>query len=129
MTVARFWRMQQARYNLKGTHCNSCNEYFYPPRNLCPMCRRTGNVESYKFKGKGQVVTYTVIHTKTEELIHRTPYILAIVKMDEGPRFTTQIIEEPENMSIGMRVKPVFRKLMTDDDKGMIVYGTKFVKD
>ncbi|MDD3973926.1 MAG: zinc ribbon domain-containing protein, partial [Methanothrix soehngenii] len=32
----RFWRSIPQRYNLLGTHCNRCNEYFFPPRNLCP---------------------------------------------------------------------------------------------
>ena len=36
----RFWRSIPQRYNLSGTHCTRCNEYFFPPRNLCPNCRR-----------------------------------------------------------------------------------------
>ena len=127
MSVSRFWRKQVNRYNLIGTHCKECGEYYYPPRNMCPTCRRDGELESYKFNGEGEIVTYTIIHTAAEGFEHQTPYALAIVKLDEGPRLTSQIIGKPEEMKIGMRVKSVFRKLGQDSDKGMIYYGTKFI--
>lgn len=127
MSVARFWRKQVNRYNLVGTHCKECGEYYYPPRNMCPTCRRDGELESYKFKGDGEIVTYTIIHTATEGFGHQTPYALAIVKLDEGPRLTSQIVAESREMKIGMRVKPVFRKLGEESDRGMIYYGTKFI--
>ncbi|MGM0770072.1 MAG: Zn-ribbon domain-containing OB-fold protein [Halobacteriota archaeon] len=127
MSVARFWRKQINRYNLVGTHCNTCDSYYYPPRNVCPKCRREGEIESHKFSGPGEVVTYTVIHTAAEGFEHQAPYVLGIVQLDEGPRFTSQIICNPEDAHIGMRVKPVFRKLGESGDKGMIYYGTKYV--
>ena len=127
MSVSRFWRKQVNRYNLIGTHCSECDEYYYPPRNMCPTCRRDGNLESYKFDGDGEIVTYTIIYTAAEGFEHQTPYVLAIVKLDEGPSLTSQIVAEPEEMKIGMRVKPVFRKLGEGSDRGMIYYGTKFI--
>lgn len=127
MSVSRFWRQQVNRYNLIGTHCSECDEYYYPPRGMCPTCRRDGKLESYKFKGDGEIVTYTIIHTATEGFEHQTPYALAIVKLDEGPRLTSQIVAKPEEMKIGMRVKPVFRKLGEGSERGMIYYGTKFI--
>ncbi|RQD85727.1 Zn-ribbon domain-containing OB-fold protein, partial [Methanosalsum natronophilum] len=85
MSVARFWRKQVQRYNLVGTHCKSCDEYFYPPRNMCPTCRRNGKIESYKFNGDGEVISFTVIRTAAVGFEHQTPYILAIVQLKEGP--------------------------------------------
>ncbi|AEH61705.1 protein of unknown function DUF35 [Methanosalsum zhilinae DSM 4017] len=128
MSVARFWRKQIQRYNLIGTHCSNCNEYFYPPRNMCPTCRRDGKIESYKFTGNGEIVSFTVIRTAAEGFEHQTPYVLAIVKLDEGARLTTQIVcNDPSQIHMGMRVRPVFRKLGDGGEKGMIYYGTKFV--
>jgi len=129
MSVARFWRKQIHRYNLVGTHCKKCGEYFYPPRNMCPTCRRDGEIEPHKFNGTGKIVTYTVIRTAAEGFEHQTPYALAIIKLDEGPRLTSQVVGEPEEMYIGLRVRPVFRKLGESGDRGMIYYGTKFVPD
>ncbi|MBP2030022.1 putative OB-fold protein [Methanohalophilus levihalophilus] len=126
MSVPRFWRQQVQRYNLIGTHCESCNEYYYPPRNTCPFCRRGGELEPYKFKGDGEIVSYTIIHTAAEGFEHQTPYVLGIVKLDEGPRLTSQIVAEIDEVDIGTRVRPVFRKLGESGENGMIYYGTKF---
>ena len=56
-----------------------------------------------------------------------TPYVLAIVKLDEGPQITTQVVCSPEKAKIGMKVKSVFRRIVTDGESGIIHYGTKFV--
>ena len=90
-------------------------------------CRRSGQIEHYKFKGTGEIVTYTLIRTAAEGFESQTPYTLAIIKLDEGSRMTAQIVGDPEKMYIGMRVKSVFRKLGEGGERGMIYYGTKFV--
>jgi uncharacterized OB-fold protein len=129
MTVSRFWRKIPHRYNLIGTHCRTCNEYYFPPRQMCPNCRRDGNIESHKFEGNGEVVTYTVIHTAAKGFEMQTPYNLAIIKLDEGASLTAQVICHRDEMRIGMRVHSVFRKLGEESEKGMIYYGTKFIPD
>jgi uncharacterized OB-fold protein len=129
MTVSRFWREIPARYNLIGTKCNTCGKLFFPPRKLCPECRREGKIVDYQFNGNGEVVTYSVVYTPGEHYVGNKPYVLAIIKLDEGPLFTTQVICEPADIKIGMRVRPVFRKIGEDGDKGMIHYGTKFVPE
>ena len=50
-----------------GTHCSNCNEYYFPPRNLCPNCRRSAHLEEHTFKGTGTIVTYTTIYNATED--------------------------------------------------------------
>ncbi|MDD1744546.1 MAG: Zn-ribbon domain-containing OB-fold protein [Candidatus Methanoperedens sp.] len=127
MTVARFWRRLKNLYNLIGTHCEKCGEYYYPPRNLCPKCRRSSRSVPFKFKGLGEVVTYTIIHSSTKNFEKQTPYILAIIKLDEGPRLTSQVICDHNDIHIGMKVKSAFRKLGEENEKGMLYYGTKFV--
>ena len=58
MSVPRFWRKQTNRYNLIGTKCETCGTYYFPPRTLCPKCRREGKIVDYKFKGTGKIVTF-----------------------------------------------------------------------
>ncbi len=94
---------------------------------MCPACRRDGEIEDFKFSGKGEVVTFTVIHTAAEGFENQTPYVLGIIKLEEGPSLTSQIICDPKDVSMGMKVSPVFRKLGQDGAQGMIYYGTKFV--
>jgi hypothetical protein len=126
-SVARFWRKIPQRYNLIGSRCTNCGRYFFPPRSFCPDCRRTGKIEEHKFLGTGEVVTFTVVRSASEQFQQMTPYVLAIVKLDEGPRLTAQVVCNPEEARIGMKVRPVFRRISADGESGVIHYGTKYV--
>jgi hypothetical protein len=56
------------------------------------------------------------------------PYCMAIIKLDEGPKLTSQIVDcEPKMVKPGMKVKSVFRKLGEDSESGILHYGTKFI--
>lgn len=129
--VPRFWREQLQRYNLMANKCNSCGKVFFPPRESCPDCRRRsiGQMESIKLSGKGEVITYTIIHVGPDDFEEQVPYPIAIIQMDEGPRLTAQIVDcKPEDVHIGMRVESVFRKIQEDGSIGAIYYGYKFRK-
>jgi uncharacterized OB-fold protein len=127
MSVPRFWRRLKNLYNLIGTRCEKCGEYYYPPRNMCPKCRRHGVIVPFKFSGKGEVLTYTIVHSAAKDYAKHVTYILAIIKLDEGPRLTSQVICAHEDIRIGMKVKSAFRRLGEESEKGMIYYGTKFI--
>lgn len=128
MAVPRFWRKIPNRYNLIGTKCENCNAYYFPPRLVCPSCRRNGVIRPHQFEGSGTVITFTTIYSAPEGFDKMTPYVLAIVKLDEGPKLTAQIVCHPSEAEIGMRVRSVFRKLGEDGPAGVIYYGTKFVR-
>ncbi len=126
-SIPRFWRNIKSRYNLVGTKCLNCGEIYFPPRSICPSCRRKGKMTEYKLTGVGEVLTYTVIHAAPEGFGRQAPYIMAIVKLEEGPKLTTQIVNcSPEEMKIGMKVRAVFRKIREDGSSGIIHYGYKF---
>ena len=127
MSVARFWRKIPQRYNLIGTRCTTCGRHFFPPRSFCPECRRSGKIVDHKFKGTGTVITHTIIRTASDQFADLTPYALAIIELDEGPRMTAQIVCSPEEVKTGMRVRPVFRRIAADGNSGVIYYGTKYV--
>jgi uncharacterized OB-fold protein len=127
MSVARFWRKIPQRYNLVGTRCETCGRHYFPPRSFCPDCRRNGRIVEYRFPGAGEVVTYTVIRSASEQFENTTPYVLAIIRLDEGPRLTAQVVAKPEEVAVGTRVRAVFRRIMADGESGVIHYGTKFV--
>ena len=127
MSVARFWRKIPQRYNLIGTRCTVCGRHFFPPRSFCPDCRRSGKIVDHKFKGTGRVLTHTIIRTASDQFEDLTPYVLAIIELDEGPRMTAQIVCSPEEVKDGMRVRPVFRRIASDGTSGVIYYGTKYI--
>ena len=126
-SIPRFWRNLKSRYNLIGRRCRRCGRVYFPPRNLCPNCRRRSELEDFKLNGRGEVVSYTVIHTPPEGFDRQAPYIMALVKLEEGPMVTAQIVDVSlEEVKIGMRVESVFRKIQEDGEAGLIYYGFKF---
>lgn len=127
MEVPRFWREIPSRYNLIGTRCDNCGKVFFPPRYLCPNCRRAGRPEPCQLKGRGKILSYAVIHVPPKGLEDQTPYVLATVELEEGPRLTTQITDcNPDEVKIGDEVEVVFRRINEDGDGGAIFYGYKF---
>lgn len=127
--VARFWREIPQRYNFMGNQCGACERIFFPPRESCPHCRRKsiGAMEDVKLSGKGEVLTYTIIHVGPEDFEDQTPYPIAIIKLEEGPQVTGQIVDTPlEDVKIGMKVEGTFRKIQQDGHTGAIYYGYKF---
>lgn len=115
------------RYNLEGTKCKNCGKVFFPPRSICPDCRRVGNVEKHQLERKGKIVSYTRVHVPQEDFEEETPYTIAIIKLEEGPKIVGQITEaNEEEIEIGKEVEATFRNIGEDGDKGMIHYGYKF---
>ncbi|MFO7618304.1 MAG: OB-fold domain-containing protein [Thermoplasmata archaeon] len=55
------------------------------------------------------------------------PYTMAIIELDEGTRFTSQIVDRCNgDVKIGSWVEAVFRKLGEEGKSGIIHYGYKF---
>lgn len=131
MGVARFWREIPQRYNLIGNKCEECGQVFFPPRESCPKCRRKsmGKIKEIRLTGKGEIITYSIIHVGPEEFEEQVPYPIAVIQLDEGPRITAQIVDcDIQDVKIGMKVESTFRKIQQDGSTGAIYYGYKFRK-
>lgn len=129
MAVPRFWRELSQRYNLIGCKCGKCGKIYYPKRIVCSNCGREsiGRMNDYKLEGEGEVITYTIVHSPMRGFELQVPYVIAIIRTTEGVNILGQIIDcEPEDVKIGMRVEPCFRKISEDGKAGMIHYGYKF---
>lgn len=129
MTNPRYWREISQRYALRGNRCTNCNQNFFPPRGICPQCRRhsLGKMEEKTFSGRGKIVTYSIVHDAPPGMEAITPYIIGIIELEEGPRVTSQIVDsEPEEVKIGLPVRMVFRKMGEEGAAGAIHYGYKF---
>ena len=107
MQVSRHWRMQEQRYNL--------------------VAEAPAQDELYTFTGLGEVYSYTTIYDAPAGFEQYAPYTVALVKLNEGPIVTAQLTDvNKDELAIGLPVEMVTRKLRTDGDEGMIVYGYKF---
>ncbi|MBD6956344.1 MAG: Zn-ribbon domain-containing OB-fold protein [Thermoplasmatales archaeon] len=130
MTIPRFWREFEHRYRLVGTKCPSCGRVYFPPRDVCPYCHResVGKMQKYELKNTGRIYSFTVVYQDIPDFKELKPYIVAIVEMDDGPRITGQVVDAlPEEITIGMPVKAVFRRIREESPSGIIEYGYKFV--
>jgi uncharacterized OB-fold protein len=85
--------------------------------------------EPTTWAGTGEIYSYTVVQEPPEGFEEQTPYVLALVKLDNGAMVTAQITDvDADGVQIGERVEMVTRKLTTEGARGMIVYGYKFRK-
>lgn len=75
---------------------------------------------------QGTIWSYTTVQDVPLEFEQQTPYMLAVVELEDGTRVTAQLTDVDNEVNIGDQVEMVTRKLSTDGPRGMIVYGYKF---
>lgn len=129
MEIARHWRLKGQRYALVGEVCHHCENKIFPPKDICPSCGGEAK-ELYKFSGKGEIYSSTIIYQAPTGYEESAPYEVALVKLEEGPMVTAQITDRHDptkETPIGTPVEMVTRRLRNDgDERGMIIYGYKF---
>ncbi len=93
--------------------CVACGHAWLPARTECPACwsphhRREGA------GGMATVVSWVVFHVAFDQRFKdRTPYNVALVDLDEGPRLVTNIVGIPAGEDIvGRRVALCFEEDM-----------------
>ncbi len=112
--TAPFWEAA-LRGELRMQRCISCGHIRFPPALLCPRCWSEAH-EWALLSGRGRVFSWVVVHQSQHPAFNAdTPYNVAIVELDEGPRLHTQIVECPlDQVRIGMPVEVVFEKVRDD---------------
>lgn len=122
MQLARHWRQRAARYRLEGIRNRNNGEICFPPEE-----EQGDEWEAYTLSGQGEVYSFTQVRQPPEGYDEQPPYLLALVKLAEGPLITAQLTDcALEAVSIGMPVEMVTRKLCDLGQDGIIVYGPKF---
>ena len=132
MTVPRFWREIPQRYNLQASKCGNCQAIHFPPREVCPTCRRAsiGKMTMVNLSGRGTILESTRVHKPAPGFELQVPYHVALVQTEEGPIVTGQVVDsDPSAIVAGARVNAVFRRLGQDGEAGVIYYGTKWQVD
>lgn len=126
MEVSRHWRLKKQRYTLEGEVCPHCSEKIFPPRDVCPDCGLDARTP-FQFSGRGEVYSFTTVHEAPEGHSEQAPYTVALVRLEEGPLVTAQLTDlGKQDVQVGLPVEMVTRKLRSDGDRGMLVYGYKF---
>ncbi|MFZ4827260.1 MAG: Zn-ribbon domain-containing OB-fold protein [Phototrophicaceae bacterium] len=86
----------------------------------------TNETNAYQFSGYGELYSYTLLQDPPSGYEWQAPYVIALIKLDEGPMVLAQLTDLDAEPQIGDRVQMVTRKLTSDGSTGMIVYGYKF---
>ena len=84
------------------------------------------DAEQFQFAGTGEIYSFTTLGNPPSGFEDQAPYTLALIRLDEGPLLTAQLTDLDEPPRIGDRVEMVTRRLYTEGQSGMIVYGYKF---
>lgn len=108
-----FWDGAKAG-ELRLQRCDDCSKTYFPPRPFCPGCA-SRNVSVVKASGKAILDSYVIHHRKVPGFT--PPYAIAVVKLDEGVRMMTNIIDcpqTPEALVLDMPLEVAFVPM--DDD-------------
>jgi uncharacterized OB-fold protein len=100
-----------ARAELRYQRCAGGHAFLYP-RLLCPQCH-SRELRWETSAGDGEVVSFAAVHRPPwDELERPVPYVIVLVRLDEGPRLMSTLEQvAPEQVEIGMRVRAAFERV------------------
>lgn len=115
---AEFWAGLRRHEFLLFT-CKNCGARYWPAA-YCRDCVAEafyGNMEWRPSSGRGLVFAFTIYHRASDPgFADAVPYVVALIELDEGPIFGTNIVHcSPEAVSIGMPVKVAYVDAMPRD--------------
>ena len=86
--------------------CEDCGRFHFYPRPACPHCGGARLAWSEP-SGRGEVYSHSTVHRAPSPAFKDdVPYVIAIVKTDEGPHLLSRVVGvSPEQVSIGMRLR------------------------
>lgn len=71
--------------------CRECGQWNFPPRNRCPACEADA-LEWTAASGRGTLWSFIIVHRAEPEFLQRAPYILAVIRTEEGPQLTGTVV-------------------------------------
>ena len=105
-----------AEHKIRIQYSPSTRRYVFYPRILAPVTL-ADDLEWREISGEGILSTFTVAYRPVApHFADDVPHIIAVVQWDEGPRFSTEIVNaEPSQLKVGMRIRPVFVDFPEDE--------------
>jgi len=89
--------------------CTDCQTNIFYPRLFCPNCHSEA-IEWVESSGRGTVYSYSVVHNNAPSaFIPDLPYVVAIVRLEEGVQMCTNIVGcDPCDVQCDMPVEVTF---------------------
>lgn len=111
-----WWSATQDRKMMVNA-CRSCGQTSLYARPFCPHCWGE-DVELAQATGRARLYTWSVVYQNSAPFDARTPYVLAMVDLEEGPRLMTTVEDcRIEDLRADMELMIAFR----DDEDGFVV--------
>lgn len=110
-TGSRFFIELRDNKRIMGIRCSKCNRVYVPPRSTCLGC--FGKLKEWvELDSRGTLESYTFVQYPLPVHPLIAPFAYGIIKLDGADTGLTHFIGEvePEELKIGMRVKPVFKE-------------------
>lgn len=102
-----FWEATKNK-QLTYQKCDACGTVVFYPRRHCTGCT-SGQLSWHTASGKGTIYSYSVVRQSYHPFYRdKTPYAVAWVDLDEGPRLLSNIvgINDPQSdIRIGQKVE------------------------
>jgi uncharacterized OB-fold protein len=90
-------------------NCKACGRRHFMPRCQCPHCW-SDQLEWVESGGRGRIHSFSIVHrAPTPAFAAKTPYVIALVDLDEGPRMFANVVgEHALEVAIGDPVRVTF---------------------
>lgn len=105
-----FWEACR-EHRLVMQKCEDCEKLTFYPAYMCPRCG-SDRLEWTQLSGRGRIYSVTrVFHPAAPVFRGSTPYVVALVQVDEGPIMMTNIVGDGAmNARIGDAVEVEFQE-------------------
>lgn len=103
-----FWEALR-NHRLSLQRCPACGRLRFPPMPGCPYCGSDRAAAWVDVPGRGRVYSYVRVHRAlTSAMVGATPYVVAVVELDEGPRLVGRLGAGADVVDIDDRVAAIF---------------------
>ncbi len=112
--TAFFWeRCREGQLMLQ--RCQACGQRQFYPRAVCTSCL-SPRLDWVPSTGRGTVYSHsTVFRAPTSAFQTDTPYVVAMVELEEGVRLITHIVGcAADHVRVGMAVSVIFEPVSAD---------------
>ena len=93
---------------LRLRRCGRCRALFRFAHAWCPKCWSL-DLDWVKASGLGEVSHYSIVYQPPSEAFE-TPYVLALIELDEQVRMMSNVKCEPSEIRIGLPVEVTFER-------------------
>lgn len=103
---APFWdACREGRFLLH--RCEACGRHYWPASRC--VVHGAQDMRWVAAPGRGTLYTYTILHhAYTPAMKAKVPYVVGVVKLDEGPFFHSNVVDcAPQDIAVGMPLEAV----------------------